>query len=64
VGTSVGSFKVIAGNGPWKYLVGVQFRGIYYSMGKGHFIWKGSANIPDNNFKKIDEYIHTDNKKQ
>ena len=64
VGTSVGSFQVIAGNGPWKYLIGVQFRGIYYSMGDGHFIWKGSANIPDDNFKKIDGYIHAENKKQ
>ena len=33
-------------------------------MRDGHFIWKGSANIPDTNFKKIDGYIHTENKKQ
>ena len=50
VGTSVGSFKIIAGDGPW--------------MGNGHFIWKGGANIPDDNFKKIDGYIHVENKKQ
>ncbi len=62
VGTSVGSFKFISGEGPWRFLVGIELRGIYYSMGKGHFIWKGSANIPDDNFKKIDAYIHADNK--
>ena len=63
VGTSVGSFKIIAGEGPWKYLVGIKMRGVYYSMGKGHFIWKGGATIPDDNFKKIDSYIHNANEK-
>ena len=64
VGTSVGSFKFISGEGPWRFLVGIELRGIYYSMGEGHFIWKGSANIPDDNFKKIDGYIHADKKKK
>ncbi len=62
VGTSVASFKIISGVGPWKYLVGIKMRGVYYSMGNGHFIWKGGATIPDDNFKKIDGYIHKENK--
>ena len=63
IGTSVGSFKNLGGQGPWKYLKGTVSTGVYYSMGDGHFIWQGSIkNLPDDIFKKIDGYIHSQNK--
>ena len=63
IGTSVGSFKNLGGEGPWKYLKGTVSTGVYYSMGDGHFIWQGSIkNLPDDIFKKIDGYIHSQNK--
>ena len=63
IGTSVGSFKFIDGEGPWKYLIGTTITGVYYSMGDGHWLWQGSIkNLPDDVFKKIDSYI-PENKK-
>ena len=58
IGTSIGSFKFINGEGPWKYLVGTVITGVYYSMGDGHWLWQGSIkNLPDDIYKKIDSYL-------
>lgn len=58
IGTSIGSFKFISGQGPWEYLVGTVITGVYYSMGDGHWLWQGSIkNLPDDVFKKIDGYL-------
>ena len=58
IGTSIGSFKFIGGEGPWKYLVGTVITGVYYSMGDGHWLWQGSIkNLPDDIFRKIDSYL-------
>lgn len=63
IGTSVGSFKFIEGEGPWKYLIGTVITGVYYSMGDGHWLWQGSIkNLPDDIYKKIDSYL-PENKK-
>ena len=59
IGTSIGSFKFIGGEGPWKNLIGTVVTGVYYSMGEGHWLWQGSIkNLPDDVFKKIDGYVH------
>tara|TARA_B100000886_G_C20339144_1_gene455869 strand:- start:443 stop:970 length:528 start_codon:yes stop_codon:yes gene_type:complete len=58
IGTSVGSFKFIDGEGPWKYLIGTVITGVYYSMGDGHWLWQGSIkNVPDDVYRKIDSYL-------
>ena len=58
IGTSIGSFKFIEGEGPWKYLIGTVITGVYYSMGDGHWLWQGSIkNLPDDVYKKIDSYL-------
>ena len=58
IGTSIGSFKFIDGEGPWKYLIGTLITGVYYSMGDGHWLWQGSIkNLPDDVFRKIDAYL-------
>ena len=58
IGTSVGSFKFISGQGPWEYLIGTVITGVYYSMGDGHWLWQGSIkNLPDDVFRKIDGYL-------
>ena len=63
IGTSVGSFKFIDGEGPWKYLVGTTITGVYYSMGEGHWLWQGSIkNLPDDVFRKIDSYLPANKK--
>ena len=63
IGTSIGSFKFIDGEGPWKYLIGTVITGVYYSMGDGHWLWQGSIkNLPDDVYKKIDSYL-PENKK-
>ena len=63
IGTSIGSFKFIDGEGPWKYLIGTVVTGVYYSMGDGHWLWQGSIkNLPDDIIKKIDGYLPEDKK--
>ena len=58
IGTSIGSFKFIEGEGPWKYLIGTVITGVYYSMGDGHWLWQGSIkNLQDDVYKKIDSYL-------
>tara|TARA_B100000963_G_scaffold360041_1_gene389424 strand:- start:2095 stop:2634 length:540 start_codon:yes stop_codon:yes gene_type:complete len=63
IGTSIGSFKFVDGEGPWKYLIGTVVTGVYYSMGDGHWLWQGSIkNLPDDIIKKIDGYLPEDKK--
>ena len=62
-GSSVASWKLLNGNGPYKELVGLVLKGAYYSIGKNkhgnmNWIFQGkSENIPDSIIDRVNNYI-------
>ena len=60
VDSNVASFVSLGGQEPFAELGGIVFLEAYLDMGEGHFIWKGKANISDEAFKRINDYIKSD----
>ncbi len=68
IGSSVASWKLLNGEGPYKELSGLVLKGAYYSIGKNKFdemnwIFQGkSENIPDSIIDRVNNYTANNNK--
>tara|TARA_A100001015_G_C14778109_1_gene628034 strand:- start:13 stop:549 length:537 start_codon:yes stop_codon:yes gene_type:complete len=66
VGSSIGSWIFIGGEGPFEELIGTTMTGAYFQMGKndsgqGNFIWKGkSEGISDSVISRINSFSKKD----
>ena len=66
VGSSIGSWEFIGGEGPFIELIGTTMTGAYFQMGNndsglGNFVWKGKAEgLSDSVISRINNYTRKD----
>ena len=66
VGSSIGSWEFIGGQGPFIELIGTTMTGAYFQMGnndsgQGNYIWKGKAEgLSDSVISRINNYTKKD----